>query len=105
MGHYVAKHLVAEALSLGMHDEQARGAVETYDEWYWRADWPHADHWQTIVDDAEEWLNGHTVGGLWWWHDGEFRLDLTEECHKCGEVRFLDPDWDDSDCREHTPRY
>jgi hypothetical protein len=104
-GHYVGKHLVAEALSLGMHDEMAQGAVETYDEWYHREDWAHADHWQTIVDDAEEWLNQHTVGGMWWWHDGEFRLDRTEACHRCGEQRWSDPDWEDTDCREHMTRY
>jgi len=104
-GHYVGKHLVAEALSLGMHDEMARGAVETYDEWYHRPDWAHADHWQAIVDDTEEWLNQHTVGGLWWWHDGEFRLDRTEACHRCGEQRWSDWEWADSDCREHMSRY
>jgi len=104
-GHYVAKHLVAEALSMGMFDTMASAAVETYDDHYADPDWPHADHWQTIVDDSEEWLNSHTVGGMWWWHDGEFRLDRTEACHRCGEQRWSDPDWEDTDCREHMSRY
>lgn len=104
-GHYVAKHLVAEALSLGMHDEMAQAAVSTYDEWYYREDWAHADHWQTIVDDSEEWLNQHTVGGMWHWSQGDFRLDRTEPCHRCGEMRYSDPDHGDDDCSEHLPSW
>jgi hypothetical protein len=100
-GHYVGKAVVEEALGFGWHDEMARGAVETYDDWYFREDWPHADHWHDMVTEAEEWLNEHTEGGLWHWADGDFRIDATEECPQCGDQRFANPDAEDTTCGEH----
>jgi hypothetical protein len=98
LGHYVGLNVVRTALEFGWPDTMAAGAAETYDEWYHREDWAHADHWQDIVTDAEDWLNEHTEGGLWHWDDGDFRFDLTEECPKCGDLRFSDPDMLDTDC-------
>lgn len=101
MGHYVGKAVVQIALDFGMADEMAAGAAETYDDWYHREDWAHADHWHDLVSDSEEWLNEHTEGGLWHWADGDFRFDATQECPDCGDQRFADPDVGDLDCRHH----
>jgi hypothetical protein len=102
-GHYVGLNVVRTALEFGWPDTMAAGAAETYDDWYHREDWAHADHWHDIVDDAEEWLNEHTEGGLWHWADGDFRIDATEECATCGEQRFSDADIADHDqnCGNH----
>lgn len=100
-GHYATKHMVAEALSFGWADTMAAGAVETYDDWYWRSDWPHFDHWHEIADDAEQWLNDNTEGGIWHWVDGDFRVDEVGDCILCGEPRFTNPDIADVQCGDH----
>jgi hypothetical protein len=91
-GNYVGHAVIQMALSLGWHDEMARGAAETYEEWYHRPDWAHSDHWHDLVTEAEEWLNESTDNGLWHWADGDFRVDVTEECPECEEFRFADPE-------------
>lgn len=102
-GHFVGKEVVGWALTLGWADTMAAGAHETYDDWYWREDWAHFDHWHDTVHAAEVWLNDNTVGGHYSWFDGDFRLDATEECPHCGGERFTDPDHEDFDCAEHLP--
>jgi hypothetical protein len=102
MGHYASKAVVEEALALGWHDEMARGAVETYEDWYHREDWAHADHWHDLVTEAEEWLNESTDGGMWWWSDGDFRVDATTVCPDCGGTRFADVSLESGgDCPDH----
>ena len=100
-GHYAMKHMVAEALSLGWHDEMAAGAVETYDDHHFREDWPHRDHWHDMVTEAEDWLNDHTDGGMWMWTDGDFRLVRTGECPWCTSTAWAEPAPEQRDCPDH----
>jgi hypothetical protein len=100
-GHYVSKAVIEQALSLGWADEMARGAVETYDDWHFREDWAHFDHWHDMVTEAEEWLNESTDGGLWHWSDGDFRVDATQECPDCGGQRFFDVSLESEVCPDH----
>jgi hypothetical protein len=47
-----------------------------------------------LADRALDWLNEHTTGGLWYWVDGDFRVDV--ECPN---------DWDecsDDECWQHS---
>jgi hypothetical protein len=101
MGHYAGKHMVEHALDLGWHDEMARGAVETYDEWYHREDWAHADHWHDMLAEAEDWLNEQTEGGYYGWQDGDFVLMETMECPFCSALAFADPAPEQRDCPDH----
>lgn len=102
-GHYVGMNVVMTALDFGWADTMAAAAAETYDEHYADEDWPHRDHWYDMVTDAERWLNEHTEGAMWHWADGDFRVDLVEDCPVCGSQRFADPEVGDGDvnCGNH----
>jgi hypothetical protein len=100
-GHYVSLAVVTTAIDLGWADTHAAGAAETYDEHYSDEDWPYTDQWQDMVDEAEHWLNDNTTGGLWHWADGDFRVDVIGECPECGDLRFTDPDIEDTECGGH----
>jgi hypothetical protein len=54
-----------------------------------------------MVDDAEQWLNDNTTGGIWHWVDGDFRVDEVGDCILCGEPRFTNPDMGDVQCGDH----
>lgn len=97
-GHYVSKIAVQTALELGWEDDDAQGAVDTYDDDYAEINWPYFDSWFGIVDDAERWLNEHSDGLLWYFYDGSFHVDETGECLSCGCQRFTNPAFEDDDC-------
>ena len=97
-GHYVSLRAVEIALELGWNDKYAWRAAGEYGEHYHEESWDFFDSWSDIVDHAEAWLNNHSYGLLWYFHEGSFRVDSTSECPECGCDRFDNPDADDNDC-------
>lgn len=84
-GHYAARVLVEYALYYGWDDADARAAVEEYDDNYYREDWQYGDAWQDITEDALTHLNLITEGGVWWWSEGDLRLDTYEDAEEMSE--------------------
>ncbi len=84
-GHYAARMMVEYALYYGWDDADARQAVEEYDDNYYREDWRYAYTWQDITEDALTHLNLITEGGVWWWCDGDLRLDTYEDVEGMSE--------------------
>ena len=77
-GHYAGMYLVRTALVLGWQDEQANDLCDHYEDAYYS---PTFDHqvWSDIMDDALGWLNDNTDDGVWYWWDGDLRLDTLAE--------------------------
>lgn len=84
-GHYAARMMVEYALYYGWDDADARQAVEEYDDNYCREDWQYGDAWQDITEDALTHLNLITEGGVWWWSEGDLRLDTYEDAEEMSE--------------------
>lgn len=84
-GHYAARMLVEYALYYGWDDADARQAVDEYDLYHGYERWRYADTWYDITEDALTHLNLITEGGVWWWSEGDLRLDTYEDAEEMSE--------------------
>lgn len=96
-GHYAAHAVVLLALEAGWGDEEAASAAASYEASVHDPDWDF-DLWYEVLNEAEEYLNDVTEGGVWLWDDGDFRLAIV--CPGCGEL--VEPGAS-LVCAEHLP--
>ena len=98
LGIYAAQALCREAIRLGWKPTPvALADMEDNGEWITEA-----------CNDAEKWLNTVLEDGVAYWSDGEFFVQRTEKCPRCGEIRFANEErifGEATECPEHEQWY